>query len=174
MNWDAISGVAEIISAVGVIFSLLYVGFQIKKHTVETRRANARATAHDHAAAITVLANDPEIAEIILNGFADLDRFENFTPVERYRFDLATLIWLQAIEQAFADIRQRNYPDDMEDTYRVMVPGVLNTLSGRIWWKQRKAWFSANFQKEVESLLDAPPGESIFAGTSPRPNMPVS
>jgi len=98
---------------------------------------------------------------ILLKGFDDLN---SLSPVERYRFDLATLAWLQAIEQAFADIRQRDYPDDMEDTYRVMVPGVLNTTGGLEWWASRKPWFSVAFQKEVEALLTNPPAEHEQTG----------
>ena len=102
MNWEAISGVADAVSALGVIGSLIYVGIQIKKNTIETRRSNARATSHDHGAAIHAILEDEKVAELVLKGFEDL---ESLTPVERYRFDLATLVWLQAIEQAFADIR---------------------------------------------------------------------
>ena len=93
-----------------------------------------------------------------------IDDLEALNPVERYRFDLATLIWLQAIEQAFADIRQREYPDDMEDTYKVMVPGVLNTPGGLKWWESRRPWFSAAFQKEVDALWANPPAQSKQTG----------
>ncbi|MGR8949756.1 MAG: hypothetical protein ACU84Q_17070 [Gammaproteobacteria bacterium] len=161
MNWEAISGISDAVSALGVIGSLIYVGVQIKKNTLETRRSNARSTSHDHGAAIHAILQDENVAELILKGCDDL---QSLTDVERYRYDLATLVWLQAIEQAFADIRQRDYPDDMEDTYKVMVPGVLNTPGGLEWWASRKPWFSAAFQKEVDELLANPPEEHTHAG----------
>jgi hypothetical protein len=167
LNWEAISGVAEVVSALGVIGSLIYVGVQIKKNTLETRRSNARATSHDHGAAIHAILQDEEISSLVLKGYDDL---KCLNPVERYRFDMATLVWLQAIEQAFADIRQRNYPDDMEDTYRVMVPGVLNTPGGLEWWTSRKPWFSAAFQKEVDALLENPPEQHMKAGAKAWPH----
>ena len=166
MNWDAISGIADVVSALGVIGSLIYVGVQIKKNTLETRRANARSTSHDHGAAIHAILQDEKVSDIVLKGFEDLD---SLTVNERYRFDLATLVWLQAIEQAFADIRQREYPDDMEDTYKVMVPGVLNTPGGLKWWASRRPWFSAAFQKEVDALLASPAAEHSKAGTKAWP-----
>lgn len=167
MNWEAISGVADAVSALGVIGSLIYVGIQIKKNTIETRRSNARATSHDHGAAIHAILEDEKVAELVLKGFEDL---ESLTPVERYRFDLATLVWLQAIEQAFADIRQREYPDDMEETYKVMVPGVLNTPGGLKWWASRKPWFSVAFQSEVDALLSEPPSAHAKAGVKAWPS----
>lgn len=167
MNWDAISGIAGVVSAIGVIFSLIYVAFQVKKNTIETRRANARSTAHDHATAIHAILGDAEVAEIILHGMENL---ESLNPVERYRFDLGTLVWLQAIEQAFADILQRHYPDDTLYTYRVMVPGVLNSPGGLAWWHQRKAWFSENSSIKMESLLSNPPEETAQTGVRPWPS----
>lgn len=161
LNWEAISGTADVISAIGVIASLIYVGLQIQKNTAETRRSNARSTAHDHAFAIHGVLEDPEVSEIMLKGVEDL---ASLSTLQRYRFDLAVLVWLQAIEQAFADIRQRDYPDDMEDTYKVMVPGVLNTPGGLVWWQERKPWFSAAFQNEVDALLARPSGDSVFTG----------
>lgn len=166
MDWEAISGVADAVSAIGVIGSLIYVGIQIKKNTIETRRSNARATSHDHGAALQSILEDEKVAEIILKGTEDLAAL---SPVERYRYDLATLIWLQAIEQAFADIRQRNYPDDMEETYKIMVPGVLNTPGGTEWWASRRSWFSADFQKEVDVLLQNPSAASNYAGVKAWP-----
>ena len=39
MNWDAISSIAEIVGAVGVIFSLLYVGRELKQSNSMARSA---------------------------------------------------------------------------------------------------------------------------------------
>ena len=167
MNWSAVSGIADVVSALGVIGSLIYVGIQIKKNTLETRRANARATSHDHGAAIQGISQDEMLCEIILKGF---DNLASLSTTERYRFDLTTLVWLQAIGQAFADIRQHDYPDDMEETYQVMVPGVLNTPGGLEWWKSRKPWFSTAFQKEVDALLANPPTEHEQAAVKAWPH----
>ena len=41
MNWDAIAAFAESLAAIGVVFSLIYVGYQVK----ETRKAVRAATA---------------------------------------------------------------------------------------------------------------------------------
>jgi len=41
MNWDAVTGVAELIGATGVIASLVYVGLQIRQNTIATQRSNA-------------------------------------------------------------------------------------------------------------------------------------
>ncbi len=109
MNWAAISGIAESIGAIGVIGSLIYVGFQIRQITVAAERTNARLTASDHARAVQSM-QDEQVADIVLRGLTDL---ESLTPVELYRFDLAFTGWLEAIEQAHADYRLGVFPHEL-------------------------------------------------------------
>ena len=42
MEWDALGAVAELMGAIGVIASLIYVGGQIKQNTRATRATSAR------------------------------------------------------------------------------------------------------------------------------------
>ena len=44
MNWDAISTIAEVIAAVGVIASLLFVAYELRRNTGEVRRTNWEST----------------------------------------------------------------------------------------------------------------------------------
>lgn len=163
MNWDAISGIAELVGASGVIGSLIYVGFQIRQNTTATRRTNARSTASVIGSVYdTLIAAD--VAEIFVRGSQDLQALD---AVERYRFDLAMVRWLQAIEQAYLDYRDDLYPQEVFDTYRQNIPGVLNSPGGSEWWNQRDAWFTADFRAHVEQLLLAPGPEAAKAGIQP-------
>ena len=163
MSWDAISGIAEMIGAAGVIASLLYVGFQIRQNTIATQRTNARHSHADHASALHGIL-DEKVSEIVLRGMYDLDAL---TPHERYRFDLAVTVWLEAVEQAFADYQHRDFPEDLIRPFRNRVAGVLGAPGGRKWWQQRGEWFGGNFRKEVDSLLKNPPAGSENAGIRP-------
>jgi len=163
MNWDAISGIAEMIGAAGVIGSLLYVGFQIRQNTIAAQRTNARHTHTDHASALHAIL-DEKVSEIVLRGIDDLD---TLTPHERYRFDLAVTSWLEAVEQAFADYRREEFPEDLIRPFRNRIAGVIGSPGGRKWWAQRGEWFGDNFRKEVDFLLENPPPGSQRAGLKP-------
>ena len=49
MNWESISALAELLGAIGVIASLLYVAAQIRQNTRATRAASAREAAYRYA-----------------------------------------------------------------------------------------------------------------------------
>ena len=166
MNWDAISAVSESIGALGVIGSLIYVGYQIRQNTLATQRTNARVTASDHARSLLGI-QDEETAGIVFRGVED---FHLLTPLEQYRFDLAITVWLEAIEQAFLDHAQGNYPEDLIHVHRIRVPAVIGTPGGRVWWSRRKAWYSQNFRDVVADLLENPPEEIEDAAIGHPPN----
>ena len=153
----------ETLSNIGVVVALVYLAVQVRHHTVERRRSNARRTATEHATALHGMM-DREIADIVFRGHQDLESLE---PVERYRYDLAMLVWLQAVEQAFADYRWRGYIEDSLVPHRNTVPAVLNSPGGAVWWNQRKFWFSHSFRTDVAELLKNPPSEASRAGITP-------
>jgi len=161
MNWDAISAVAEILGAIGVIVSLLYLAVQTRKNTKEVARSNSRQTYADHATALRPLVESAELCDLFVRAQSSRDELN---VSERYRFDLAMGNWLQAVEQAFADYRDGNYPAESMNSHTNNVPAFLNTPGGTSFWNERKVWFSEVFQQEVENLRSNPSADSKFAG----------
>lgn len=60
MNWDAIGAVAELLAAVGVIISLIFVGLQVKKSNAEARLATVQATTDTEVMMVSTLADHAE------------------------------------------------------------------------------------------------------------------
>lgn len=165
MNWDAIAAVAEIVAAIGVIISLLYLARQTRKNTREIARSNSRQTYADHATALRPMIESAELCNLLVKG---QESRESLDVSERYRFDLMMANWLQAVEQAFADYRDGNYPSDFMHSHTNNVPAFLNTPGGTSWWNDRKVWFSETFQQEVEDLRSNPASGAKFAGVNPQ------
>ena len=159
MNWDAIGASAEMLAAIGVIISLVYLSLQMRHNTVAIRRSNARQTTSDNNGALRSIAENEDLAAVLLQGFASLDELNR---VGRYRFDLAQ--WLTNVEQTFADFTEGNISDSTIVVYRNTVPGFLNTPGGAAWWDERKVWFSPEFRETVESLRANPASEATAAG----------
>ena len=169
MTLSELGSLGEFIGSIGVVVSLIYVGVQIRQNTRESRRGNERETAVHYAAAMHALSQDNEMAGIVVRGIKDL---ATLTEEEKYRFDVQFLVWLQAIEQAFADYRQKRYTLDSLWGYRNAVWMALTTKGGNDWWGQARVWFSPSFQKEVDDLLENPPdGAKPYA---PHPVPPVN
>ena len=165
MNWDAIGATAEMLAAIGVIISLLYLARQTRKNTREVARSNSRQTYADHATALRPLVESAELCDLFVKGQESRD---SLGVSERYRFDLAMGNWLQAVEQAFADHRDGNYPAESMNSHTNNVPAFLITPGGTSFWNERKVWFSEFFQQEVEKLMSNPSPGAEFAGINPQ------
>jgi len=83
MNWEAISAVGEVVSAAAVVFSLIYVGTQIRQNTKTSRDEAIRDIYVATTNQLNILAA-PENAECVLKG---LDNFRALSREEKYRFD---------------------------------------------------------------------------------------
>jgi len=165
MSWATISAVADILAAIGVIVSLLYLARQTRENTKEMERSNSRQTYADHATALRSVVESAELCDLIVKGQESRD---DLGVSERYRFDLAMGNWLQAVEQAFADYRDGKYPAESMNSHTHNVPAFLNSPGGSSWWNERKVWFSEAFQQEVENLRSNPSPGARFAGTNPK------
>ena len=47
---------------------------------------------------------------------------DELNAAEKYRFDVTVGIWLQAVEQAFADCRDGSYPEEFLEVHRKQYP----------------------------------------------------
>jgi hypothetical protein len=68
MNWEAIGAIGEILGAVAVFGSLLYLGLQIKHSRQSSQAETERQLIHDWREVVAGLWGDTEIASIILKG----------------------------------------------------------------------------------------------------------
>jgi hypothetical protein len=68
MNWDAIGASAEMLGAVGVIATLVYLALQIRQNSHQLRGA-ATSAVYEYQRSITVmLSEDPDLYKIALRG----------------------------------------------------------------------------------------------------------
>lgn len=150
MNWDAIGAVAELVGATGVILSLVYLSVQIRQNTRSVRRASARQTSEKNAVALRGLA---DYSDLFSGEFMGLDRLTHLDPSQRTRLDMIFGMWMQAIEQTFADVREGTLESEYAAPYRDYVRQLFSCPGGLQWWSERRAWFTASFQREIDKLI---------------------
>ena len=98
-------------------------------------RQNAKQTARDDANALQALLAE-DVSEIFMRG--NVEGLDSLSPHERYRYDIAFVIWLHTAQEAFADFNAGLYPEDSLVSWKNSVPGFLSTKGGSRWWRERK------------------------------------
>jgi hypothetical protein len=167
MTIAEIGAIGEFVASIAVLITLIFLVVETRANTKILVRSNARATYEQEGEALRAIM-DGEIAELYLRGHNE--GLDSLTPVERYRFDLTFVVWLHAVESAYADNKEGYYPSDKLVPFENALAGFLTSPGGSVWWNERKAWFGPDFRVEVERILANPSEDSRDAGPKPNEN----
>jgi hypothetical protein len=154
MNWDTIVAISQLVAAVGVILSLVFVGLQIKQNTRALQRNEHNSTMEQWTVIRQAIAQNRDIAELMTAGLQG----------ER-ALDAADQLRLEQMlaEQAWAafhiwDRTQRGiFPKGtFEGTGGALLATLLRTPAGATWWRSAKQTgygFAPGFVAEVDAIL---------------------
>jgi len=159
MNWDAIGAVAELVGAVGVIASLLYLAGQVRANTLAAAVSAKLNSTELLNKFIDVLIGDPELNDIFLRGIADLD---TLSKEEYFRFSNMSLKAFWFFSAAHYQYRRRTITEDEYHESRAVLRYWLRGPGCRSWWdKLGRAAVSPSFRAfvdgEIREVLAANP-----------------
>jgi len=152
MSLEQISYLAQIVGALGVIFSLLFVGLQIRQNTAVLVRNEHNSTMSQWTVVRMAIVQNRDIAELMTAGLsgertldaADQYRLEQFLQENAWA---AFHIW---------DRTQRGvFPKGtFEQTGGTLLCSLLRTPRGGAWWQQTKTvGFMPAFTADVDAML---------------------
>ena len=68
MNWEAISAVSEVVGAVAVVASLVFVGVQLRSNTKALKLTFTDSSVHQFKESVIRLAESEQLSAILLRG----------------------------------------------------------------------------------------------------------
>ncbi len=167
MSLEQLSYLAQIVGSLGVIFSLVFVGLQIRQNTAALQRNEHNSTMAQWTVVRMAIAENRDLAEFMTTGLsgeqkldaADQLRLEQFLQEHAWA---AFHIW---------DRTQRGvFPKGtFELTGGALLRGLLKTERGSAWWRQAKGvGFIPAFVADVDAMLagDSDRNEAPSQGSS--------
>ena len=134
MDWNVVSAVAGVLTAISVTLTVVYLAIQIKKNTVATHSQTYQLSTSALAEMAAIIGSDKELARIFRIGISLFRRFEN----------------------VFFQYRSGMIGDDFWNGHRDNILWFFHRPGTQLWWKDRKFAFSKSFR---EFLDDSKPGE---------------
>src|SRR5438132_7411512 len=152
MNWDAIVAISQLVAAVGVILSLVFVGLQIKQNTRALQRTEHNSTMAQWTVIRQAIAQNRDIAELMtagLHGERALDAADQL----RLEQMLAEHFW--AAFHIWDRTQRGVFPKGtFELAAGPLLTELLNTPRGAAWWRNAKGnGFIPGFVVDVDALL---------------------
>ncbi len=151
MNWDAIGAIAELLGAIAVFLSLIYLAMQTKNNTRALRSAAFHQVRESFSQVSLAMLQDPSISALLLkvtNNDSNLTDEE----YERYRAFLNTFI--RRGESAFFQSRDGSLQQESWLGIKHTIVGVLENNYGRIWWENNtEGRFTKDYLVELSNAL---------------------
>jgi hypothetical protein len=169
MSLEQYSDLSQIIGAVAVVASLIFVGVQLRQNTKAVRAPTSQAHAVGYQQIIAGISNSGEFASIWRRGLAD---FQALDDDERARFLAFTSTLFRFYESSQVQMLAASLDAEHWHTIEQQVTDLVTQPGVQAWWKLRRHWHSASFRNWIDHLPQRA-AATIYEDNS-RPSSPSS
>jgi hypothetical protein len=146
MDWNAVSAVGQLIGAVGVILSLIYLALQVRLNTNALRLATSHSLSEASLHFSTTLAAEPHRAHVFTRGLAG----EDLTDAERSQFTYMFHAWIRITENGHYQFINGTLDKELWDGWTETARSVFGAPGGRRMWATVKPRLRVSFCEFVE------------------------
>lgn len=150
MNLTDLANIGQVIGAIAVVISLIYVALQIRQNTNAVRAATAQSV-HEHFANwYTTFASDPSLSGVVVNGLKD---YGSLSETDRARLVAIFMAFLSYSQNAFLKWRQGLLAPSLWLGWEQVIMNLVCAPGGKAFWKERSYLFGEEFRRYVEDDL---------------------
>jgi len=149
MNWNAISAGGELIGALGVLLSLLYLAAQIRQNTRALHHSSLDQAIQDFSRWRGRLISDPTLIALWRRGI----RGQELDELERAQFDLLAADLVFTAQATF--LRQTALQSPAMGIRSIRgIGSVLDHGRGREWWDRNREALDPLFVGAIEKQME--------------------
>ena len=152
MSWESISAIGEIVGAVGVVISLIYLAVQIRQNTRAMKAQSAREAVAAMRDFNKSMVEDPEISRIFRRGAEGLT---NLNEEERARFGHILFNFFKTAEELHYQYLQGTLDPHIWESWKTVISLYSTSPGFSEYWEMRKSFFTSAFCKEHDSWIDS-------------------
>ena len=173
MNSEAAGAIGEIIGAVAVVASLVFVGFQLRQNTRAMKLSSTNDLMSQLEQKLGELAEDKDTAELVFRGIPDPKSLEG---LDLYRFTLVCQSTYFYMAKAHYQYRAGTLEPEIWATLHSQLANFMNTPGMARYWKQHGWNFPEQFRAYIEDevMVGADAGWSLAGSDMPTPGKPTS
>jgi len=151
LNWDALGAVAELLGAVGVIVSLLYLATQIRQNTRSQKVAAYSANRQALSQINQLIAGNDEVLRVV--HLSSNGREAEFSPEDRTRMNFLLTLMLRNWEESHA-LREQGLLDEATwQRTQTSLKRLVTIPYFRSYWESGNFGFDPYFTRHIDGLL---------------------
>ncbi len=149
MNWDAIGASAELLGAIGVIASLLYLSVQIRQNTRSVRAATYASLAEATTNSNALIISENQLASILASAFSG----ETLNAEEFQKFDAYMRMTFRRYDTIHFHHQQGTLTEDVWNGYWNSLNKILPNPIVQRCWKRHSDEYTKAFRVLVTREL---------------------
>lgn len=150
MNLETVAVVAQIIGSSAVVVSVIYLAFQVKSQTQQSRLEASRELAIHWNEIVGRLTEDTDFPGIYLKGATDYD---SLAREEQFRFSIYVSILAKTAEQQYLHVKRGNLDPIFFESSEYLNAEWLRLPGVQRWWQNNKNVLSREFSNHMEDLM---------------------
>ena len=151
MNWEAIGTIAEVVGAIAVVASLIYLARQIREANQNAAIEANERMARDYASHGSVVMSDENV-EVFVRG---LENFFDLSPSERVKFDHAMAGYVNLIEATLLHNEAGRIEDVLDMLSGYLGRRLFSYPGAEQWWLHgEKTGFGDYTQRAIDKLIE--------------------
>lgn len=161
MSWDAIGAIGQVLGAVLVGITLIYLARQLRQNTSALQSSAFLAISTLMGSTMEVFATNPDLAPLLIKAQSGLD---GLTADERARFGFLLMMAYRRVEAVVVQRHLGFVNPELTQGFERSALSALGSRGARQWWEGSKGAFSDIFSIWVDAGLAANPPKPIHAG----------
>ena len=148
MDWDVVSAIAGILSAIFVGLTVVYLALQIRASTQATHSQTYHLATSALAEMAAIVGSDKELARIFRIGMIDSNAL---TEDELTQFGYLGISLFRRLENIFFQYQSGMIDEDFWVGHRDNILWFFHRPGMQFWWKDRKFAFSKRFREFLDN-----------------------
>lgn len=146
-----ISIITEIVGAIAIVISLIFVGIQFTENTKATKSATAASTVATISSWYTEMGNNQQSSSLFWNFMADPD---SLTSEERFQVIINLHGLFLTFQNSYYLSQQGTLDSNIQESITKAAVGVKDQPGFRLFWKLRRELFFPEFQRHIDKIVN--------------------
>jgi hypothetical protein len=160
VNWEAISAIGQIVGALAVVISLIYVAREIRSNARAARLASMETVVRW----LRQLAEHPDLRELYYRAIHDFDSLEG---ADLVGFGVLMNQLFHIIQETYYQQADGHLDPRVWRETEVSVSEVIAYPGVQAWWRLRSHWFGEEFAKYINQVQRTAGPPRMFGEANP-------
>jgi len=149
-NLDAVHKLTEVLAAIAVIVTLVFVGLEVRQNTTAVQSSAAQSVHENFATWYSSIQSDGMLIDITTRGMQDYD---SLNPIEKGQFIAVFMSFSSHTQNAFYKWQEGSLSPELWRGWELVSMNFFSTPGGQSFWDERGYMFADAFQYYIESDL---------------------